>query len=341
MAFSTSNWVFDGQTGGGPGSWKTGFGFRFNVRNGPALRAPASNPGTTLSNVTVSHVEIQGAGNDGNGSLNDGIATFPNRITNSTFEYMYIHDMGRCIYFLTGQNDIVIQYNYTGRYEATSGEHSELASVWASSGNIDVRYNIFTFYHGTGGWVWDNSGNHNWQLRIYGNIFWRDNSLSGQSNGENGLITGWTGGNGEDMFNYRVYNNTFYSISGSAMTVLGTTPIRSGDSDARNNLFVDVSAPKGGSPDWTAITHNHFSNSGSSIGTNATTGTVTFVDAPSLDFTPTAATTAGTTLSAPYNVDMFGRVRGGDGVWDRGAIEFVAGGPARLPPPLNLRITQQ
>ena len=39
-----------------------------------------------------------------------------------------------------------------------------------------------------------------------------------------------------------------------------------------------------------------------------------------------AATTNGTSLASPYDVDMDGVTRGGDGVWDIGAYEYAAGG---------------
>ncbi len=36
FTFSSPNWLIDGQVGGGPGSWKTGFGFK--ISSGPAPR---------------------------------------------------------------------------------------------------------------------------------------------------------------------------------------------------------------------------------------------------------------------------------------------------------------
>jgi hypothetical protein len=46
------------------------------------------------------------------------------------------------------------------------------------------------------------------------------------------------------------------------------------------------------------------------------------VDGDNYDFSLKAATDPGLTLAAPYNMDMYGNVRGADGVWDRGAIEY-------------------
>jgi hypothetical protein len=168
-------------------------------------------------------------------------------------------------------------------------------------------------------------------------VFWKDPSLAGYINQANGVIGGWSGGNGEDFFNAHVYNNTFVNIPDSE--VLSTFPIRNGNNEARNNLFYTVNEPGGGSV-WQTITHNHFIST-STIGTNTSTGSGNpFVDMNNLNFELTTATPAGVTLSAPYNTDMLGRVRGADGTWDRGAIEFGNGGGDVTPPaaPKNLQI---
>jgi hypothetical protein len=90
---------------------------------------------------------------------------------------------------------------------------------------------------------------------------------------------------------------------------------------AYNNLFWLVTGSAFGS-----IAHD-YSWLNANLGTlgepNAVTGTVDpLVDWKNGDFGLLDATEAGKTLPAPYNVDMFGTVRGGDGVWDRGAIEY-------------------
>ncbi|HEY2932801.1 MAG TPA: hypothetical protein VGK99_13740, partial [Acidobacteriota bacterium] len=46
-------------------------------------------------------------------------------------------------------------------------------------------------------------------------------------------------------------------------------------------------------------------------------------DPADADFRLTAATRAGNVLSAPFTLDPNGTTRGTDGVWDRGAYEFV------------------
>jgi hypothetical protein len=102
---------------------------------------------------------------------------------------------------------------------------------------------------------------------------------------------------------------------------------------AYNNLFYNSA-----SPDFSRFpTHdyNTFINSGGAHsetnGTTATSGDP-FVDFANLNFALKAATTVGKALPAPYTFDPIGAMRGADGVWDRGAFEFVSGAPPPPPP---------
>jgi hypothetical protein len=75
-------------------------------------------------------------------------------------------------------------------------------------------------------------------------------------------------------------------------------------------------------------------------------GGVSFVDAGAGDFHLAQATAAGVALSAPYNLDPDGNVRGADGTWDLGAFEFRANSNPPSPPtdltpptaPSNVRV---
>jgi hypothetical protein len=59
------------------------------------------------------------------------------------------------------------------------------------------------------------------------------------------------------------------------------------------------------------------------------TGVDPFANFKERDFRLARATDPGKKLEAPYDKDMFGNVRGTDGMWDRGALEFTA--PAQPP----------
>jgi len=54
-----------------------------------------------------------------------------------------------------------------------------------------------------------------------------------------------------------------------------------------------------------------------------------FVSARERDCHLARATDPGKKLEAPYDRDMFGNVRGADGAWDHGAMEFITASPAR------------
>lgn len=337
--FSSPYWLIDGQTGGGPGSWKTGFGFKISWSSPtPLINLPTRTP----SNVTIRHIELQGTSNSsgGGGTAQDAVALWG--ADAFTISYFYTHAIGRAPFFISPGNGFLAEYGYVADYVATGTQHSEVASIWSFGGAFPTatttfRYSIFGYIQGTGALMWDNSSNNNARLDVYGNVFWKDPTLAGYVNVQNGVLGGWTSG-GADCFNYHVYNNTFVNIPGSS--VLESFSLQSGNNDARNNLFYTVNSPGGGS-NWPTITHNHFIST-STIGTSTSTGSGDpFVNLNSIDFRLKAATPTGTPLPVPYNTDMYGNVRGADGTWDRGAIELGSGSADVTPPAIPINVVIQ
>ena len=333
--FTTSHWVVDGQTGGGPGSWTSGFGFRINqTSNNGVLINPQSG---SVSNITVRHFEVIGtrkaqAGADAFSIPHLGTAT----LSNVTVSHFYFDQISRCPFFLapgTSANGILIEYGYTGVYgDLTNTVHSEIASMWAGIGNVTFRYNIFTYVYSTGGLMWGDADG----LYVYGNVFYkRANSATWDY--PNGIIGTWTA---FTATNVKVYNNTFVDItapsgSGNVFGSLYTSPTTG--NEIRNNLFVNVSRPMGGGALFPTQTHNHFIGT-TAFGTYSTTGSGDpFVDKANLDFRLTTATPAGTALASPYAADAWGIARGSDGTIDRGAYEFN-GKAAVVPPPTGLTV---
>jgi hypothetical protein len=325
LNFMTSNWVLDGQTGGGPGSWTTGFGFKVSITStNPGLRTGA------VDNITIRHIAVQGTlDNSAGGSIaQDGIAVYGG--TNVRLSYYYIYDMGRCIFFLSPLN-FIAEYGYTGQHVSSSAVHSETASVWefivANPNNVTFRYNVFTHAEGTGGLII-----HGNDIKIYGNVFYRPSGDTWEHG--NGVIGTWTAGT---ITNGKVYNNTFINM-GNIGPVFGAlfTPPTTGN-EARNNLFYTVANVGLGSL-FPTYSHNHYISTTSGTETGKTTGTGDpFVNFTGLDFRLKAATAAGMTLSSPFNIDMFGNTRGSDGTWDRGAVEFGSSSTP-LASPTTLRI---
>jgi hypothetical protein len=327
ITFSTNYWLLDGQTGGGPTNWTGGFGL--------AVTQTSANPVVDVeaSFITVRHISATGNSNSsGGGSLAQDAFAIKNG-NNFTVSYYYTNAIGRCPFFMYGDQPITIEYGYVGTYVSTSAAHSEVLSTSSSAiGDIDFRYNLVTHIEGTGGLMWDNEDNHNAQFRIYGNTFYRAPGDNSWDNGGNGIIGGWTGGNGEDNFNMHIYNNSFVNINGSLVFTDFAT--RFGNNVAENNLFYNVTAGID-YKDFATHDYNHYiSSGGTQSEANGSSGTGDpFVNDAGLNFQLTANTPQGLSLSAPYTTDPDGTTRGVSGVWDTGAFQFGGKIPS---PPTNL-----
>lgn len=328
--FTTSYWVIDGQTGGGPDAWNSGFGFKITETGDSSAILRVAYTGTA-NNITVRHVDLQGKGSaatQGGSFSNDGLAVY--NASGVTLSYFWMHGIGRCPFFLSAQN-IIIEYGWVESFFGSGDVHSEVASIWAFDGSVGdttFRYNLFTDMQSTGGIMWDATSNSSANLDIYGNVFYKPSGATWQE--ANGVIGGWTG---YPFTNVSVYNNTFINVDQQS---LSTFPSCSGNV-ASNNVWYNGDSPNFGC--FATHNYNHFINAGGTHseanGTSAASGDP-FVDYVNRDFRLKAATSAAGTLAAPYNVDPTGITRGTDGVWDRGAYEYDEAG-ALLPAPTNLR----
>lgn len=330
--FTTSYWLIDGQTGGGHGSWNTGFGFKITeTRDSNAIIRV--NYSGRADNITVRHVDMQGKGSvssQGGYYSNDGLAIY-NGASNVTLSHAWMHGIGRCPVFIIGASNTLLEHIYVQSYNGSSSTHSEVMSTGqATMGDLTWRYNLVTDIKSTGGLMWDNNTNPSAHMYVYGNIFYKSAGVSWEQ--ANGVIGGWTGNNGEEFRNVWVYNNTFINVDQQS---LSTFPNVYSGNIAINNLFYNSNSPDFGKFD--THNYNHFINSGGTHseanGTSATSGDP-FVDYVNLDFRLKAPTTAGTSLPSPYNLDPTGTTRGSDGVWDRGAFEFGGNTSSPLPPKL-------
>jgi hypothetical protein len=149
----------------------------------------------------------------------------------------------------------------------------------------------------------------------------------------NGVVGGWTGANGEQFRNAKVYNNAFINVDQQS---LSTLPNIASGNEAYNNIFYNSQ-----SPDFTKFSshnYNHFINAGGTHSeSNGTSGTTDpFVNIAGKDFRLKAGTGAGMNLAAPFNSDAAGNTRGADGTFDRGAFEYVTGA-ITVSAPTNLR----
>jgi hypothetical protein len=215
-------------------------------------------------------------------------------------------------------------------------ENINRKEVLACSGNcqnLTIRWNYFKNVAGTGHIVATTAGDTspvtNWL--IYGNILYNTSSTWFL----NDCVWCTNIGHGQSSSGVLIYNNTLVNIYGTAF---GTANMeKCTGCQARNNLFYTTtgwdysySSNFNKDLDWCSPSAN-CSDIAAEANKQAGTGNP-FVNLVGEDFHLTAATNAGQTLPAPYNVDMFGNVRGADGVWDRGAFEFGSG--SSNPPPL-------
>ena len=334
LNFTTSNWVIDGQTGGGAANgWKGNFGIKVIERgDGAALLKVGYN--SQADNVTIRHVELVGKGsvsNAGGSYSNDGLAIYGD--ANVTLSYFRMTGIGRCPFFVSPRN-LVIEHGWIESFNGSSAVHSEVASIWGFSGpvgDVTFRHNLVTDIRSTGGLMWDNASNTSARLLVYGNVFYRPEGARWDT--ANGVVGGWTGNNGEEFHNAKVYNNAFINVNQASLSSL---PRVASNNEAYNNIFYNSQTPNFSR--FASHDYNHFVNSGSTQGeSRGSSGSDNpFVDIANLDFRLKRGTSAGMPLPAPFNTDAMGNVRGEDGTFERGAFEYETGAMA-VSAPTNLR----
>lgn len=332
LAFKSSYYVFDGTSGGGPGNWESDFGFKvqgtYHTIDFPAV----------VSDVSIRHTDIQGGGRAE--SSDTDLIYLVNKYTNITISYCFLHDVSRTMILSwpASGSGLTIEYSKFARNGVA--EHREAWSAGADS-NVTVRYNLFEDIMGTGfiAIVNSNGDAANWD--IYGNVFyWTGKYTDGIIN--TGVIMnrydGSSGPISVRAVNWRIYNNIIANIRGGSFTARIEPEGPIGTYIVQNNIWYNNVASAGAS--GSSVDYNWYYGNGTNgkSGANDIVGTSSpFVDAqPWLTGNwALKAPIQGVALAAPYNVDLNGNVRGADGVWDRGAVEFKSQTSA-VQPPLNL-----
>jgi hypothetical protein len=334
LEFTSPYWSIDGVTGGGAAhQWHQNFGIRI-VEKRDAYALIRINYSGNSHDIRLSHLDLEGKGSvsdQGGYYSNDGIALY-NNAENITLSYAWLHETGRCPVFITSAQNVLFEHLYVSSFYGSPAVHSEVMSAGQGPlGDITWRYSLITALKSTGGLMFNNIAQPTSHLYVYGNVFYQPPGVIWDMG--NGVIGGWTS-TSNAMNNVWVYNNTFINVAQQSLTVL---PLLYSGNRAYNNLFVNSQ-----SPDFSRFTehdYNQFVNAGSThaelhgtVGSNPDL----FIDVNGLNFRLKAATDPGKPLEAPYNRDGWATVRGGDGLWDRGAHEWDA--PAVLEPPGNLRV---
>ncbi len=314
---STGYWWIDGQTGGGPGSWETGFGFKIKD-----LSSSMSNTGVT--NVTIRHVDIN-AGDTGN-TNHTGVDI--RYVTNFNMSHCYIHDVGCDIFKINQLSSLVVEYSKMARnYQEASGCHGDVFEhVFGNSQNIVVRHNLFEDVVGSYAFGSHETGTIT-GYEIYGNIMYWTKIIPFFGNGIVGCLSA-----GGTVNGLKFHNNT---ISGPFSGQFGFYLLRGSNNVAYNNIWHKASGTSYGLGfDNASHSNNTFYNA-SVAGETQYSGNP-FINSAAGDFRLKSPSDPGRSLSSPYNLDLYGRTRGMDGNWDRGALEY-----AIVPStPMNFHITQ-
>ena len=119
-ALSTGYWTFDGATGGGPGAWDSGHGFKF-------ITAPAASIfGSGIVNQDVSFVTLRHAETtttsvgDTGGSAITANSTGGYYASDWLIEYCYCHDSAGGFISFQGGTNATIQYCFMSRNRSTA-----------------------------------------------------------------------------------------------------------------------------------------------------------------------------------------------------------------------------
>lgn len=338
LTFTTGYWVFDGITG----SFKNGHGFHIDmtadtgVKNGIRIQA---------SYITISHTKISWPDRDSETYMNPSSTSAGiegnayngvdwDELAGINISYVYIEEVPGYPFRFIHSKGLVIEHCALFGMHSDAERHSSIVIIRTMhSDNGTIRYNWFEEGEGTGGIVFYDNVNHiDWA--VYGNVFY-------QSGGEGGFGMGIVAANTHPndpylrVTNLKIYNNTIVGVAGNSgisMDYNGVNVV------AYNNLWHNVPwlpAFYGFSYDYnyysscsgqfafTPGAHENPWSDGSSIITSNP-----FVASGSGNLHLNAALPGypGYSLGSPYNYDIEGYLRGEDGVFDRGAYEYVSGG---------------
>jgi hypothetical protein len=335
--FNSNYWTFDGATGGGPDSWKTGFGFVIDTRGSHSTCVSEGGGSNGYHDLIFRHFEC--IGDAGGAAIANNYCTFFGPGSGPiTLEYTYCHDIGGVMVY-TRTHNLTIQYSWFENIKPDPGAHTEGIYGAANENtptsaqivkNYVVRYTVWKDIGPpsgpsgvTGVLVCQCDG---WD--VYGNVI--INSGGGQ-----GGVTTWN-----EIHNARIYNNTFIGVNKGINFTIGQV---NGDNIvAHNNLFYNTAANFGNPNYGGTVTHDYSwcgPNAGSACTSEANdqnAGTTDpFVNLSANDFHLKSNTNPGRSLGSPYDVDPDGIVRS-TSAWDRGAFQSNGAVSSRPNPPTGL-----
>ena len=187
-------------------------------------------------------------------------------------------------------------------YTQGSPIHGDAVEIWSTSSNVTIKNSVFDW---NGQILFFGGDSSISNFYIYGNVFTGGSAAKGLHPHDTA--------SGSGLY---VYNNSFYNCGSTGMDLSSAfTGV------AKNNVFYDVNGVGFGN-----LTHdyNYFETGNSHGEAHQQVGGNPFINAAGYNFKLSAATNGGdSSIGAVYGTDQVGKIRGGDGVWDRGAFEYI------------------
>jgi hypothetical protein len=347
LRFHTNDYLFDGQTRNP--DWRSGYGFKVRPSFTPRRTDSSVYLGVPFTsgarNITLRHLEVEGTGDRTDTYWDRGIYSTRDS-SDITIAQSYVHEQGNVPFLILQTTRITIEHTLIARNQSTATAHGEGLAVRDGTHNFVFRYNVMEDIEGTAYIATPTSGHpgcagtvqSNWY--IYGNVFYRRGATAGSA-------SGGTTGNGIFILFDHQHQGDLYFVNNSIIGVnngfvglaTGTGAGCALNMTVRNNIWYNVGKSVGRPANVQALTWTH-----NAYLTTATTdpdpnkqvgNSNPFIDLPGYNFRLATPTLPGISLTHPYDTDVFGAVRGADGVWDRGALEFTLGA---LPAPTGLRV---
>jgi hypothetical protein len=322
----SGHFELDGAKGGGPGSWREGHGIRFSLLSGNAISAYKPLVGIKLKNIEVTQPgEIRKMG---------GLNAWKNPFFTEDFYigYCYFHHISGLPIFAREGKDWLFEYNlFADPCGVSLYDHNQHCEHLVShdADDVTIRFNIMTEGRSTGILVNNDRRADRW--KVYGNVFQME---------EGSAIVSAASDPADTAYDWNIFNNVF----------IGPGPLKIIISSGKvyNNIYLDGPAfPPGGEHDYNYYANITFAqcnmrlsaheNGNSRYPSNCDTiavsqsplrsddyGLISGIDGwPGID----VCSIPGVACMAEdrYDYDWNGNRRGADGVWDRGALEFVSG----------------
>lgn len=322
IRFETDDWVFDGATGGGPGSWDKGYGFQI-IDSAEAKMTKLIRLIDAPDNITIRHVDCFFAGCvDGTSSQDLDAFYAYGGSSNVTLSYCAFRYAGRDHVFLSDARNLTVEYCYHQNNRMCNSQH---AQSWEDQGSdsVTVRFNLFDGCRGTGVIVVLSRGGNARESnfwRIYGNIF---------INNERGYVTDGIVAiiNDQIVNEWTIANNTFHRMK-SQFTNVGLSFSQSDGSSSGivvlNNLWYECDpVVYSGSDRYSIADYSYFINTEYRAEDHAQhSDSDPFKGGDGFNFSLANPSESGAPVPEPINIDMFNQKRGADGHLDRGAIEY-------------------